>query len=121
MVHSAPKVAPPVRELTRRQKSMVNNEKVRQEVVARKVAYAAQCKERDELFAARAKAYREKCAERNAEDRLAEAKEKERIADAKAKTAAFETLVRNAPFTRPELGERSPPVGCDTPSSYDSE
>jgi hypothetical protein len=101
----APEVAP-TRELTRRQMSMESNEKQRQEVIARKAVYDAQKKARKEADAADIKAYREKCVKLRAEE--------DRI-EKKARATAFETLVRNAPFTRPELGERSPEPDCPSP------
>jgi IS5 family transposase len=100
----APEVAP-TRELTQRQMSMESNEKQRQEVIARKAVYDAQRKARKEADAADIKALVSFAKERRIakEERLA----KERLAK-EARATAFETLVRNAPFTRPELGERSP-------------
>jgi hypothetical protein len=102
----APEVAP-TRELTRRQMSMESNEKQRQEVIARKAVYDAQKKARKEADAADIKALVSFAKER----RIAK---EERLAK-EARATAFETLVRNAPFTRPELGERSPEPDCPSP------
>jgi hypothetical protein len=127
-VPRAPKVAPPPHEPTRRQTSVVDNEKTRQEVIARKADTDAKNKARREELFAKWAARRAKTEEENETERIAVAKaandapskitkeEKERIAE-EAKAAAFDTLVRNAPFTNPELGERSPSSGGSTPCS----
>lgn len=127
-VPRAPKVAPPPHEPTRRQTSVVDNEKTRQEVIARKADTDAKNKARREELFAKWAARRAKTEEENETERIAAAKvandapskitkeEKERITE-EAKAAAFDTLVRNAPFTRPELGERSPSSGGSTPCS----